>query len=272
MDSKSSAALIIVSVKSRVLRVNVFDRIFLAMLVMPRHRFADKATVMFPSGEATPNGNYPPERCALRVLFIEDNTYDVDLARRELDTASFDVVSDVAMTVEQFRAFIRSNSYDVILADYRLPGNTGMDCLEVLNAEGIDTPFILVTGSLGDEKAVECIRAGATDYVLKDHLARLPLAIRRALAEQRLRAEQKETQEELRRSESGYRSLIQSAPCGILRVGAQDGRVLEANDALAEMLGYASASELLCNRNNVIALDSAHLAALSSNCAEDGHL
>lgn len=188
------------------------------------------------------NGN---QRTPLRVLFFEDETDDIELARRALDAAQFDVDSDVVVTLDQFRDRVRSSTYDVILSDYRMPGNTGMDCHEALKAEGVNTPFILVTGSLGDERAVECLKEGVADYVLKDGLVRLPVAIRRALEEQRLKTQQAETQEALRRSEASYRSLIQRAPCGILRVDALDGHLLEVNRALSDMLGYPSPTDLL---------------------------
>lgn len=138
-------------------------------------------------------------KTTLRVLFFEDDIDDLDLTRRALADARFEVVSDVAVSIEQFRKHLQSKTYDVILSDYRMPGNTGMDCFEALIAEGVNTPFILVTGSLGDEKAVECLKQGVADYVLKDRLARLPIAIRRALEEQRLKSEQAQTQEVLRR-------------------------------------------------------------------------
>jgi PAS domain S-box-containing protein len=181
----------------------------------------------------------------LHVLFVEDDHADVDLSLRALKAAGFDVHADVSENAEQFRKCLRARRYDVVLSDYRLPGVTGMDCLEVLKAERVDIPFILVTGSLGDEKAVECMKEGVADFVLKDRLGRLPLAVRRALEDHRLRAERAKAEEALRRSEASYRSLIQSAPCGIVRFDAHSGYLLEANPALADLIGYDSAAELL---------------------------
>lgn len=196
------------------------------------------------------------DRTPLRALLFEDSAEDVELILRALKSASFDVAADVAVTLDQFLERACSASYDVILSDYRMPRITGMDCFSALKAKGADIPFILVTGSLGDEKAVECLKEGVADYVLKDRLARLPVAIRRALAERRLRAEQAAAEEALRRSEASYRSLIQNAPCGILRLDARDGHLLEANHALAEMLRYASPAELVKNSASAgVALD-----------------
>ncbi|HYL37124.1 MAG TPA: PAS domain S-box protein [Bryobacteraceae bacterium] len=181
----------------------------------------------------------------LRVLFYEDDTEDVELSLRALRPSEYEVTSDVAVTPEEFLERVRSSRYDVILSDYRMPRATGMHIFELLKKEGLSTPFILVTGSLGDEKAVECLKEGVADYVLKDRLARLPVAIRRALEEQRLRLERAQAEQALRRSEASYRSLIQSAPCGILRLSARDGSLLDVNTELSAMLGHSSPAELI---------------------------
>jgi len=136
----------------------------------------------------------------LRVLLVEDNPADVELVLLALRKDGFDVSSDVVQTVEEFTLRIHAAAYDLILADYNLPQWHGMEALEILRRENLDLPLIVVTGYLGEEKAVECIKQGATDCVLKDHLARLPLSARRALDEQRLRQQRRQSEEELARS------------------------------------------------------------------------
>jgi len=123
----------------------------------------------------------------LRVLVVEDDPADAELTLRELRRGGFDVCSEVVQTPEQFLARIRANCPQVVLADYNLGQWRGMEALEILRREGLDVPLILVSGALGDVTAVECIKQGATDYVLKDSLARLPVSIRRALRDQRQR-------------------------------------------------------------------------------------
>jgi PAS domain S-box-containing protein len=186
----------------------------------------------------------------LRVLCFEDHPLDVELAIRTLNSEEFCAEVDVAVTIDEVIRRASSKIYDVILSDYRMPDATGMDAFQGLRARDIDIPFILVTGSLGDEQAVECLKEGVADYVLKDRLARLPVAVRRALDEKRRKQERAEAEASLRRSEASYRSLIQSAPCGILRIGAEDGRFLEVNAAMAQMLGYDSPAELLANASS----------------------
>jgi len=186
-----------------------------------------------------------PGKTPLRVLFFEDDAEDIELSLRAMQSAQYDVAYDVAVTPEECLGHVRTRPYDVILSDFRMPVANGMELFELVRKEGSNVPFILVTGSLGDEKAVECLKDGVADYVLKDRLVRLPVAIRRALAEQRLRTERAQAEEALRRSEASYRSLIQSAPCGILRLSAADGSLLEGNAALSEMLGYESSADLV---------------------------
>jgi signal transduction histidine kinase len=135
----------------------------------------------------------------LRVLLLEDNPLDSELTLQELRKGGFNVSADTATNAEEFTRQVKANQYHIVLADYTLPQWTGMDALQTLRGQSMDTPLILVTGSLGEEKAVECLKQGATDYVLKDRIFRLPLAVRRALAEKRLRQEHKEAEADLAR-------------------------------------------------------------------------
>ena len=137
---------------------------------------------------------------ALRVLLVEDDPTDVELVLRALRGGGFQPAVDVAQTEKAFVEHMHRNAYDIVLADYSLPSWNGMATVEVLRHEGLDIPVILVSGFLGEAKAVECIKEGAADYVLKDHLARLPESVRRALAEKKLGEENRLAQQELARS------------------------------------------------------------------------
>lgn len=133
----------------------------------------------------------------LRVLLVEDSPADAELVLRVLRREGFDVTSDTVQTVEDFTRQVRANPYQVILADYNLPQWRGIETIEVLRSEGLDIPVILVSGSLGDVPAVECIKQGATDYVLKDSLARLAVSVRRALQEKELRDRRLQAEKDL---------------------------------------------------------------------------
>ena len=136
----------------------------------------------------------------LRVLLVEDELADAELILRALRQAGFEVIEDIAQTAKAFTELVRKNSYDVILADYKLPNWNGMESVELLRREQLDIPVILVSGALGELTAVECIKEGAADYVLKDQLARLPGSVRRAMREKELRQENKQGHEDLARS------------------------------------------------------------------------
>jgi signal transduction histidine kinase len=127
-----------------------------------------------------------PQPGELHVLHVEDNDLDAELVAQALRKAGFSFSVAVVQTEAKFELELRSHLPDVVLADYNLPQWKGMEALAVLRREKLDIPLILVSGALGDVTAVDCIKRGATDYVLKDGLARLPEAIRRALHEKHL--------------------------------------------------------------------------------------
>ena len=140
-----------------------------------------------------------PESNQLRVLHVEDNELDAELVAQALRKGGFSVSVVVVQAEAEFERQLRLHRPDVVIADYNLPQWKGMDALDVLRREGLDTPLILVSGALGDVTAVECIKRGATDYVLKDGLARLPEAIRRALQEKRQLRLRRQAEEDLAR-------------------------------------------------------------------------
>jgi CheY-like chemotaxis protein len=123
----------------------------------------------------------------LHVLLVEGDSADRDLILRELAKGEFEITSEVVQTAEEFRQRIRTRCPDVVLSDYNLGQWRGTEALEILREEGLDIPLILVSGALGDVTAVECIKQGVTDYVLKDSLARLSVALRGALKDKKAR-------------------------------------------------------------------------------------
>ncbi|MDX2255682.1 MAG: EAL domain-containing protein [Pseudanabaenaceae cyanobacterium bins.39] len=131
------------------------------------------------------------DKRSLHILVVEDVAADAELNMLALETTSLSITYDIAANAEEFQKYLQSNTYDAVLSDYRLPDFNGLVAFEYLKESGQDIPFILVTGSLGEEAAVECIKLGMTDYVLKDRLFRLPLVLQRALKEFEVMRQQK---------------------------------------------------------------------------------
>ncbi|GAB4464400.1 MAG: hypothetical protein OHK0037_18330 [Elainellaceae cyanobacterium] len=123
----------------------------------------------------------------LKLLLVEDSAMDAELVALTLEQNGVPFTYDIVDSLSMYQQYVQEYDYDAVLADYRLPGFTAYEALHVLQAVGRDVPLILVTGSLGEEAAVDCIKAGMTDYVIKDRLFRLPMVLRRSLQEYALR-------------------------------------------------------------------------------------
>jgi signal transduction histidine kinase len=127
----------------------------------------------------------------IRVLHVEDSPDDFELVERELRRAGFDPRSERVDTREEFKRALDDGDWDVIISDYSLPQYDGLKALSDLRATGKDIPFVLVSGTIGESVAVDAMRAGAQDYVLKGSLGRLPLAVEREVREAGFRFEQR---------------------------------------------------------------------------------
>jgi PAS domain S-box-containing protein/putative nucleotidyltransferase with HDIG domain len=185
----------------------------------------------------------PPRATPVRLLIVEDQPAHAELMVRELRRAAFapewNRVETEAAYLEQLMG-----SPELILADYSLPQFGASRALELLQDRGLDIPFIVVSGTVGEEHAVDLMQRGATDYFLKDRLARLGEAARRALDQQRLRRAKRRGDEELRASEERYRSLFENVPAGLYR-STLGGTMVDVNPAFVKMLGYPDRHTLL---------------------------
>src|SRR5262245_51045560 len=126
---------------------------------------------------------------SLRLLLIEDSDQDAALIVRELRRGGYEPEWERVATQDGFRGALGAGRFDLVISDYALPGYSGLHALHDLRASGRDIPFILVSGSVGEVLAVELMKQGAQDYVLKDQLARLPAVVERELGEARRRVE-----------------------------------------------------------------------------------
>jgi two-component system, cell cycle sensor histidine kinase and response regulator CckA len=208
----------------------------------------------------------------LRVLLVEHSPHDIELILFELRGSGFRIEPTLVETRDEFHCALKSGVFDAVLADYRLPGWSGLDAFADLRRAGRDIPFLLVTGTLGEEAAVDCIKQGISDYILKDHLNRLPVALNRALSEKALRDENQRAHEALRLSETRNRSLVEHAVYAIARVSG-DGAFLDANPSLLRMLGCASEEDVASlNLARDLFRFPEQYARLMANCREFGQI
>jgi two-component system cell cycle sensor histidine kinase/response regulator CckA len=174
----------------------------------------------------------------LHVMLIENSVADAELNLHQLERAGFQCQPQIISTRAEFLEQVGRFPFDIVLADYRLPGWTGIDAFSEMRRAGRDVPFILVTGILGEEVAVECIKQGITDYVLKDHLARLPLVVARALEERAHRDARGLMVHALRESEANSLFLFAHNPLPMWVFENGTLQILLVNDAALRHYGY----------------------------------
>jgi PAS domain S-box-containing protein len=174
----------------------------------------------------------------LKVLLVEDHPADAELLLLELRRAGYAPDWRRVDTEKDYLAHL-DPGLDLILADYRLPQFDGLRALELLNARKLDIPFILVSGSIGEELAVAALKSGAADYLLKDRPARLGSAVNKVLEQKRLRQEKQRADVDLRESETRLASIVDSAMDAIITLNVER-RIVLFNDAAEKMFRCTS--------------------------------
>ena len=177
---------------------------------------------------------------ALKILVLEDVATDAELILRALQRGGVQCRARVVASEADFRRGLDEFEPDIILSDFALPDFDGMSALRMARARRPDTPFLFVSGTIGEERAVETLKEGASDYVIKDSLQRLPVAVQKALEAQRLRAAKRETDEALRDSEARYRRIVESVMECIITVDEHQ-RIVLFNPAAELIFGRATA-------------------------------
>ncbi len=183
------------------------------------------------AGAVTPNPK------PLRVLIIEDYEEDALLLQRHLGRAGYAVQALRVETAQQLtEALEEPYRWDLVIADYTLPSFGARDALALIQGSGVDLPFIIVSGTIDEVSAVNAMRAGAHDYVLKGHLERLLPAIERELLDAERRRERVRTEVELRLAQQRFSATFNQAAVGMAHTSVE-GRFLLVNQRLSEMLG-----------------------------------
>jgi diguanylate cyclase (GGDEF)-like protein/PAS domain S-box-containing protein len=182
-------------------------------------------------------------RRQIKVLLVEDRVEDAEMLLREMRMGGLSVAGRRVETGAEYQDALASFAPDLILSDYTLPGFDGTEALRIAGSRSPDTPFIFVSGTIGEERAIQALKQGAVDYVLKENRARLVPAIERALRDVDDRDARRWAQRELEESEERFRFAMHFSSVGTALV-APDGRWLAVNPALCDIVGY-SESELL---------------------------
>ncbi len=178
-------------------------------------------------------------RMPLRILHVEDEPRDAELVALTLEEAGIPCVTQRVDTAEAFAEALKRGNLDLVLSHFSLPSFDGASALALARALQPEAPFILVSGVLGEEAAVESLVAGATDYVLKGRLARLAPAVRRAIAEAENRRARRLAEEARRASEVRYRHLFEFSKDGLLLMDGSTFRILDASPSFLELLELA---------------------------------
>ena len=195
---------------------------------------------------------------AVRILHLEDDPADARLIREQLRRSGLDVTITVAGNREAFEALLAEGGFDLVLSDYHVPRFNGLEALELARSAAPQIPFILVTGALGDERAVELLRGGATDFVLKDRSARLAPAIQRALSERAAHRQHEEVEARLAEVNRLSKLAAEAARMGTWRLDVSSGKLDVSEDFLTLIgakrgtwPGTASALEALVHPEDV---------------------
>lgn len=174
----------------------------------------------------------------IRILFAEDLPADAEMARFEIKNGGIEFIYKLVETEIDFRHELTTFTPDIVISDYSMPSFDGMTALEIAKEFSPLTPFIMLTGSMNEETAVACMKAGANDYVIKEQIKRLPFAVKEAIEKSRDRKEKVLMQEKLQETLKEYRDLINGMNETVWIIHLS-GRLLEVNDTAVEVLGYS---------------------------------
>jgi PAS domain S-box-containing protein len=174
---------------------------------------------------------------ALHILILEDNSDDFELITYQLRKS--DLIFEIERTdnEQDYVTALSTKTFDLILSDYTMSGFNALRALEILQERALDIPFLVATGTTSEEAAVECIKRGAVDYLLKDRLARLVPAIKMALADKKIRQEKQQAEIAVQRSEQRFRALIENA-VDYFVILDPDGTIQYSSPSAGRKLGY----------------------------------
>lgn len=173
---------------------------------------------------------------ALRVLIVEDSEEDALLLAHELKKGGYDLLYERVDTPEGMAAALEKKSWDIIISDYVMPRFSGLNALKLKQEMMPDLPFIVVSGQIGEDVAVEAMKAGAQDYIMKGHLAKLVPTVERELLDAGMRLEKKEAEAKLLQSAKDWEITFDTMADGV-SIHSPDFKILKINKSLSDILG-----------------------------------
>lgn len=202
----------------------------------------------------------------LRILHLEDNSVDADMVKSMLEADG--IACDIKRVWDEpsFRSALDQEKFDLIISDYSMPSFNGLSALDISRQNYPDIPFVLVSGTLGEEAAVQSLRSGATDYILKDRLSRLSAAIHRVLNEAQERTRRRAVEEQIREQAA----LLDAAQDAIY-VHSLTGRILYWNQSAERIFGWTNAEAVGENSGNLLWPDPQLWETVQQALLETGH-
>ncbi|HUC83843.1 MAG TPA: response regulator [Candidatus Acidoferrales bacterium] len=200
-------------------------------------------------------------KTSLRILNLEDNEADAEL-NKAMITARWPHSELVRVdTRADYVAQLEGNEFDLIFSDYTMPGFDGREALFIAREKRPEIPFLFVSGTIGEDIAIEALKNGATDYVLKHRLMRLIPAVDRALRESEERSERDRAERAMRESEHKYREVFECLADAAFLADAKTGKIIDTNRCAESMLG--------CTRSEILGRKVSHLLAVLDKAGAD---
>lgn len=187
----------------------------------------------------------------LSLLMLEDSEDDALIVLRELKRGGYEVTHQRVQSAEMMRAALGARQWDIILSDYSMPAFSAPEALKIIQEARLDIPFIIISGTVGEDIAVEAMKAGANDFFAKDKLIRLVPAVEREIRDAHERRIRHLTEQQLHQSEDRFAKVFQTSPIGICITTFAEGRIIDVNQRYCELFGYS--------RNELIGKSSAEL-------------
>ncbi len=206
----------------------------------------------------------------IRILIVEDVAEDAELLIAELEQGGYTVTFERVDRAAAMRNALQQKTWDLILCDFTMPYFSGAAALQLAREAGADVPFIYVSGTIGEDAAIEAVKSGAQDYIMKNNLARLMPAVKRELQDAETRRESRQADTAMRESEHKYRHLFEALSDAVFLIDEESGRIIDTNRRAEMLLGRTRAEILGSNLATLFAPQNEHPGSDALRAAVSG--